>query len=125
MDAQAIYEQAHAAGCKAWEDCSPNPVTWGMAKSLVGNEIVPGTESTCTEGLCGFAWIIVKPARGPFVTYCKRNDIGRKHVYPGWYIGARGPFDSQSIERKEAYAYAFAGVLREHGVNCYVGSRLD
>ncbi len=125
MSPEEIYNEARAAGCKAWEECTPNPVVFGQAKSLFGNEMVPGTESLCTEGCCGFAWVIVKPARGPFIKYCKENKIGSKHVYPGWYIGARGPWDSQSIDRKEAYAYAFAAVLSENGLNCYVGSRLD
>lgn len=125
MSPDEIYKDAHAAGCKAWEECTPNGVTFGQAKGLTGNEIVPGTESYCSEGLCGFAWIIVKPARGPFIKYCKENNIGSKHCYPGWYIPARGPWDSQSVERKEAYATAFAGVLRENNIYCSNSSRLD
>lgn len=125
MTPQSIYEEAHAAGCKAWEECTPNAVVFGQAKNIFSNEMVPGTESICTEGNCGFAWVIVRPARGPFIKYCKENKIGFKHVYPGWYIGARGPWDSQSIDRKEAYSNAFAVVLQENDIKCSVGSRLD
>lgn len=125
MDCQAIWNEAHAAGCKAWEACTPKPMIIGEAKSLFSDEIVPGTEHYVSEGLCGFAWVHINPARGKFITYCKKNNIGRKGTYGGWVIPARGPFDSQSIERKEAYAYAFSAVLREHGLNSSVSSRLD
>jgi hypothetical protein len=28
---------------------------------------------------CGFAWVVVEPARGPFVSYCKERHLGDKH----------------------------------------------
>lgn len=35
---------------------------------------------------CGFAWIIIKPARGPLVKYLKENGIGDKAYEGGWMI---------------------------------------
>ena len=119
-----IYDRAHTAGCKAFAECVPTPVKFGQAKGLTGSEMVPGTESIEPEGLCGWAGIVVKPARGPFITFCKANGHGSKHVYPGWILPCRGEFDSQSIERKEAYADAFIAVLQDNGIRAYKTSRL-
>ncbi len=124
MTPSEIYEDAHTAGSKAFTDCIPTPVTFGQAAGLTGSEMVPGTARVEPEGCCGWAGIVVRPARGPFVSFCKTNNIGTKHVYPGWSIPVRSPFDSQSIERREAYANAFVDVLRENGLRASMSSRL-
>ena len=33
---------------------------------------------------CGFAWIVIRPARGPFITWCKKNGIGSNAYGGGW-----------------------------------------
>ena len=33
------------------------------------------------DGMCGFAWINIKPARGKFVKFLKDNNIGRKDSF--------------------------------------------
>ena len=72
---------------------------------------------------CGFAGVVIKPARGKFVSYLKSLDMGYKHYYGGWYVSVRE--FGQSLTRKEAYAEAFAKVLSEVGMRCYVDSRMD
>ena len=49
--------------------------------------------------------------------------MGYKHYYGGWYVSVRE--FGQSMTRKEAYAEAFAKVLTEEGMSCYVDSRMD
>ena len=74
-------------------------------------------------GVCGFAGVVIKPARGKFVSYLKSIGIGNKHYYGGYYVSVRE--FGQSLTRKEAYASAYAKVLSEVGMSCYVDSRMD
>lgn len=79
---------------------------------------------------CGFAWVTIKPARGPFVAFLKAHNIGNKHSFSGgpgyglWY-SALHDIPTQSISVHEAAARAFAAVLKEHGIEASTGSRLD
>ena len=57
------------------------------------------------------------------MSYLKSLDMGYKHYYGGWYVSVRE--FGQSLTRKEAYAEAFAKVLSEVGMRCYVDSRMD
>ena len=74
---------------------------------------------------CGFAWVDLPSARTPFVTWCKKNNIGSKHWKKGWSIWNPAGNFTQSMDIKEAGAYAFAKVLYKHGVVCYPASRAD
>jgi hypothetical protein len=74
---------------------------------------------------CGFAWVDLPSARTPFVTWCKKNNVGRKHWQKGWCIWNPAGNSTQSMDIKEAGAHAFAEVLTKHGVQCYTGSRAD
>lgn len=74
----------------------------------------------------GFAWVNIKPARGPWVTLLKELNIGRTDTYYGGYaIWGSQWSHCQNIDAKEAAAHAYAQVLRKYGVNCSVGSRWD
>lgn len=114
----AIYEKAHAAGRLAASNCVPTPMTLkGYAPIFAG--------------VCGFAWVTIPDARSPIARWCKTNGIGHKNYKAGWCISPKLdredlPFgDFQSLEPKEAYAKAFAEVLRANGIECGVESRLD
>ena len=74
---------------------------------------------------CGFAWVDLPSARTPFVTWCKKNNVGRKHWPKGWSIWNPAGNFTQSMDIKEAGAHAFAQVLNKHGIQCYTGSRAD
>ena len=91
---------------------------------------------------CGFAWVIVRPARGPFITWCKAQakDL-RNSCFPdvrhsainygdnahggGWQFWSPGDYMGQIVDVKMAGAEAFAKVLREAGLEAHAGSRLD
>jgi len=128
---KAIYEEAlrYAEG----KACAviPQPMIVGTAKTFFGDEI-DFTKKTyfVSGGVCGFAWVIIKPANGRFVKWLKANNIGRKNYGSGWNVYARPEFTKntpldQSLEIKEAWAAAFADVLRENGINAYAESRMD
>lgn len=51
--------------------------------------------------------------------------FGSKHHKRGWEFWGVGHFNGQAVRIKEAGARGFANVLREHGIECVVGSRLD
>ena len=122
---QIIYEQAHAAGMAAGNECTPTPMVVGTPTTPLGNDIDYEKDTYyVADGVCGFAWINIKPARGAFVKYLKENQIGRKDSYYGGYTIWVSGF-GQSLARKENYARAFTGVLRENGLTAYNMSRMD
>lgn len=108
-----LFAKAHKAGMQAGNDITPTPMT------VVGG----GRSYYVGEGVCGFAWVNIKPARGKFVQWLKANGKGHKSYYGGYdvWVGEFG----QSMTRKEAYGRAFAQVLVEAGINAYMMSRMD
>jgi len=88
---------------------------------------------------CGFAWVTVKPARGAFVDWCmKQSDYayGSKAYGDGWQFWGPGNWPTaeeagvekvywQDMDVNAAGARAFAEVLRENGLDAYVGTRMD
>ena len=122
---QEIYTEAHSAGMAAGHGCTPTPMVVGTPTTPLGDDI-DYTKDTyyVADGLCGFAWINIKPARGKFVTWLKKADIGRKDNYYGGYTIWVSEF-GQSVTRKENYARAFAKVLGDNGITAYNMSRLD
>ena len=122
---QEIYTEAHSAGMAAGHGCTPTPMVVGTPTTPLGDDI-DYTKDTyyVSDGLCGFAWINIKPARGKFVTWLKKASIGRTDSYYGGYTIWVNEF-GQSVARKENYARAFAKVLGDNGITAYNMSRLD
>ena len=122
---QEIYTEAHSAGMAAGHGCTPTPMVVGTPTTPLGNDIDYSKDTYyVADGMCGFAWINIKPARGKFVKFLKDNDIGRKDSYYGGYTIWVSEF-GQSVTRKENYARAFAKVLEDNGITAYSMSRLD
>jgi hypothetical protein len=119
-----LFESAHEAGLKAGREVGVTPMVVGSPTELFGNEI-DWDKSTyhVSDGVCGFAGVIIKPARGKFVSLLKKMGRGWKHYYGGFYMTCRE--FGQSLARKESYCEAFASVLGEAGIRCYVDSRMD
>ncbi len=121
---EKLLERAHLMGMDAGRRVGVTPMVVGTPTELFGNEIDwDKTTYHVSDGVCGFAGVVIKPARGKFVSYLKSLGMGYKHYYGGWYVSVRE--FGQSMTRKEAYADAFAKVLTEEGVRCYVDSRMD
>lgn len=111
-------------GMDAGRRVGVTPMVVGTPTELMGNEIDYSKKTYVVEGgVCGFAGVVIKPARGKFVSYLKSIGKGNKHYYGGWYVSVRE--FGQSLARKEAYADAFADVLKEVGMRVYVDSRMD
>ena len=108
-----VFNKAHEAGMEEGEAVVPTPMT------VVGG----GQEYHVSEGVCGFAWIGSINGNSSFGRWLKKTGKGRKGYPSGMTIWVHQ--FGQSMARKEAYASAFADVLKEAGVKCFAGSRLD
>lgn len=76
------------------------------------------------EGACGFAWVNVKPGNLPFANWLKATGRAASDSYAGGVTIWISDYN-QSVDRKEAHAYAMADLLRAAGHHAYAGSRLD
>jgi hypothetical protein len=74
---------------------------------------------------CGFAWVTIKPARGPFVSYLKEQNIGHKAYGGGWQIWNPSENATQWMDAKKAGADAFAKILQENGIKAEADCRMD
>lgn len=117
-----IYVEAYEAGLKAGNEVGVPKFVVGDAIGL-SNEIDYSKPTFIMDGLCGFAWVTISPARGAFVNYLKSRQVGSKGYYGGYEIWVRE--FGQSVDRKAAFAGAFRDVLAKYEINASVGSRLD
>lgn len=84
------------------------------------------TLAECGHGGCGFAWVSIKPARGPFVSWLKANKIGHVDTYEGGYkIWDPSQTSTQSEYAKVEGARAFVSVLARYGIKATACSRAD
>ena len=81
---------------------------------------------------CGFANVSIRPARGRFVSFMKKADIGSKGYQGGYRISYYDimPQDhqyrsTQSMDIKETACEAFRDELRKYGLTVYAESRAD
>ena len=118
-----IYKEAYTAGIKAGNEVGVPKFVVGTPTTALGNDIDYAKPTYVLDGLCGFAWVKIFPARGSFVTFLKTKGIGGKSYNGGYDIWV-SEF-GQSVDRKNAFAQAFAEVLNKYGINAYGQSRLD
>ena len=81
---------------------------------------------------CGFANVSIHPARGRFVSFMKKADIGSKGYGGGYRISYYDimPQDhqyrsTQSLDIKEVATEAFRDELKKYGLTVYAESRAD
>jgi hypothetical protein len=75
---------------------------------------------------CGFAWVKIRPARGPVVKALKEMGLGDIDGYAGGYMVYNPSGNAtQWMDAKVAGARAFADALKEMGVKATVESRID
>lgn len=118
-----LYAAAHNAGNAAVKSATIAPMIVQQRANPLNDNSDLVNEYFVSDGVCGFASVIVKPANSAFAKYLKMNCGARKSYYGGIDLPI---YDfNQSLQKKEAYAYAFAKVLNEAGINAYVNSRMD
>jgi hypothetical protein len=122
--AQALFDKAHAAGMAAGEAHQPTPMhVIQRANPFDDSSPVIKRYPPVMGGVCGFAWVNISPGNSSFANWLRKNDLGHKSYYGGWDFWISG--FGQSMECKEAYARAFAKVLKEAGIQAYAQSRID
>lgn len=124
MDVQALYEMADKAGREAVEALTVVPMTVTRRANPFDSTSEVLQSWHVADGVCGFSWINVKPANGKFAKYLLKLGIARKDSYYGGVCIWVSDYN-QSMQRKEAYAHAFAKVLHDNGIKAYASSRMD
>ena len=117
----AVLHLALHEGDKAYDAAVPNPVIFYPAGSN------PADFPPEPEGLCGFAWVTIKPATSAFARWLKKQDSDQYRLHKGCYGGLElwPAGRSQSWERKKAWAKAVAARLQAAEVRAIAGDRLD
>lgn len=128
---QALWSKALAAGQKAFEDAKPTPmVVTQHANPLDDNSAIEQAWYV-GEGVCGMAWITIRPGNSSFAHWAKKHVGARKAYYGGLEIYEPIGRSSQSYDRKTAGVGAMVEILKEGlkeldpKVRIYMGSRLD
>lgn len=118
-----LMTAARAAGLAAANAMTPTPMIVTEHENPL-NDASPIKKSYYVpSGVCGFAWIVVKPGISSFARWLVKEGIAHKHYYGGVAIWVSD--FGQSMERKEAYAHAFAKVLSDAGYKAWAESRMD
>ena len=124
MSHESLYQKAHAAGVAAGDAAVPSPmVVFERESPFDDSSPVVKVYEPIMEGPCGFAYVLIRPGTHPFAKYLRKVGLSHKAYYGGEEMSVR--MFGQSVERKYAYAQAFAAVLQEAGVKAYASSRLD
>lgn len=119
-----LVERAEAAGHAAAMGSTPTPMVVSEHENMFNDASPVKKAYYVPDGVCGFAWVNVRPGTSRLAKYLKETGKGRTDSYEGGvkvWVSAYG----QSMTRKEAYAHAYAAVLSEAGFKAYAGSRMD
>ena len=118
-------KEAHSAGMVAGIGAEVEPMVVQQHMNML-DAASPVAKSYFVEGgVCGFAWITVRPANSSFALWAKKNSGDRwsKDYYGGLSLHVHE--FGQSMQRKQAYAHAYVDVLCGHGIKAYAHSRMD
>ena len=80
---------------------------------------------------CGFANISIHPARGPFVSWCKKMEIGSTGYGRGYrisyydFMNGHQYNHTQSLDIKEVAMNAVSSYFKSLGITAYAESRAD
>lgn len=128
---QIICEEANVAGNKAVESARIIPMVVGQETHFMSGEMIPESMEYVADGVCGFAWVEVYPEYKGHTRLGKqeRKVLEQSGFQKDWASSKKytlwiSDFD-QSMQKKEAYALAYADVLREHGIKAAGRSRMD
>lgn len=120
-----VYRRALKAGIDAGKAALPMPMIVGQPTSLFSNQLDYSRPTHyVSEGVCGFAWVVIYPGNHPFANWLKKHGFGSSAYGGGVQIWVS--HHNQSLERKEAHARAMVEVFRSSGLEkVYSGSRMD
>ena len=121
-----LWMAADAAGKVAANEVNVTPMVVGTPTAPFGNEIdYKKKVHFVADGVCGFAWVNLKPSNCKFAKWLQEMGFARPDGYYGGVTISVLDYN-QSLTRKAAYAGAFAGVLAAAGFKkVYAYSRID
>lgn len=128
---KVICDKADAAGQAAVEKLQVVPMIVGQETSFMSGKIDYTKQTHYVEdGVCGFSWVDVYPQHKGNTRLGKEERkvleaVGFKKSYESKRYYKWVSAYNQSMQKKEAYAKAYATVLRENGVKAQYGSKLD
>jgi hypothetical protein len=119
-----LFNAADAAGKTAAKGTTPVAMVVGSPTTAFGTDIDPAKPVYVVPGgVCGFAWVRITPANSRAAHYATAHWDAHPAYHGGVSIFCHDY--GQSMTLKEAYADAFAKVLREAGIRAYGESRMD
>jgi len=121
LDLATLFETAHAAGMAAGTGVVPMPMV--VTPVDIFDRPTGPSYAPIMDGVCGFAWITIRPGNSRAAKFAKANLGARPGYHGGMEIWVS--YFNQSMTRKESYAHAFAKVLTDAGFTAYAGSRMD
>lgn len=74
---------------------------------------------------CGFAWVVVKGARGKKAEMLKEFGFEKRYDGPGLSLWNPSGSYTQDMDAKYVGAQVYAEQLREMGIDAYASCRLD
>jgi hypothetical protein len=123
---QMAWGAACIAGAAAAEAKVPKPMyVVERANPMDDSSPIVKAYEPIADGVCGFAWVNVRPGNSPFANWLKKEGKARKAYGGGVQIWVSAY--NQSLEKKEAYANAMEKALEAlvPGVKFYADSRMD
>lgn len=124
MNFESVFTEARIAAVEAGLKCRPVPMVVQERINALDDKSAVKQEWFVDDGVCGFAWVKIRPGNSSFARWLVKNGKARS-AYTGGVDIWVSEF-GQSMQRKEAFAVAMAKVFREKlGVNAYADSRLD
>lgn len=122
---ESIWNEAWQAGVNAANKCAVVPMLVGSPTTPLGSQLdYSKPVEFVSDGVCGFAWVQVKPGTSSFAKWLVKEGFARRDSYYGGVSVWIGDYN-QSMQRKEAHASAMAEVFRKHEINAYCMSRMD
>ena len=119
-----LFLRADAAGRAAADATRPRAMIVEQHADVTDDSSPVSQSWYVPDGVCGFAWVSVRPGTSAFARWLVRHGVGTADRYAGgvtvWIRDYR-----QSYELKSAHAHAMAEVLRAAGFKATAHDRLD
>jgi hypothetical protein len=120
-----VFSTAHSAGLKAARETTPTPMIVQEHENMLDDHYPVKKSYLVPSGVCGFAWINVTPGTSSFAKWLVANGYAQRSSYYGGVTVNTPREFGQGMERKEAYAHAFAKVLNVVRIKAHSMSRMD
>jgi hypothetical protein len=123
-----LWDKAHEAGNAAVEMTIPVPMVVQQHANQMDDNSPIVKEYLVPTGVCGFAWVVVRPGTGSFARWARKTRRGDTAYGGGTALKARPNLSGvsvQSLELNRSYCAAFAQILGDAGVPAHMESRID